>query len=159
MANWKTLLETALKGAKTAAPHILTGAKVAAPYVKSAVKTGAHAVKGTAEFVAKHPKTSLVAGAVSLPYFGYNKGALTFAKEKLLGDDSKEKGLVDTASRLAFGDQKDAYGNEKSISEKAVNVLFGEGSYDSIKRAGGATIDEGQELYHNLKNGVAGIGN
>ena len=67
MANWKTLLETALKGAKTAAPHILTGAKVAAPYVKSAVKTGAHAVKGTAEFVAKHPKTSLVAGAVSLP--------------------------------------------------------------------------------------------
>ena len=112
MANWKTLLETALKGAKTAAPHILTGAKVAAPYVKSAVKTGAHAVKGTAEFVAKHPKASLVAGAVSLPYFGYNKGALTFAKEKLLGDDSKEKGLVDTASRLAFGDQKDAYGNE-----------------------------------------------
>lgn len=159
MANWKTLLETALKGAKTAAPHILTGAKVAAPYVKSAVKTGAHAVKGTAEFVAKHPKASLVAGAVSLPYFGYNKGALTFAKEKLLGDDSKEKGLVDTAARLAFGDQKDAYGNEKSISEKAVNVLFGEGSYDSIKRAGGATFDEGQELYHNLKNGVAGIGN
>lgn len=159
MANWKTLLETALKGAKTAAPHILTGAKVAAPYVKSAVKTGAHAVKGTAEFVAKHPKTSLVAGAVSLPYFGYNKGALTFAKEKLLGDDSKEKGLVDTASRLAFGEQRDAYGNEKSISEKAVNVLFGEGSYDSVKRAGGATIDEGQELYHNLKNGVAGIGN
>ena len=76
------MLETALKGAKTAAPHILTGAKVAAPYVKSAVKTGAHAVKGTAEFVAKHPKTSLVAGAVSLPYLGYNKGALTFAKEK-----------------------------------------------------------------------------
>ena len=49
------MLETALKGAKTAAPHILTGAKVAAPYVKSAVKTGAHAVKGTAEFIAKHP--------------------------------------------------------------------------------------------------------
>lgn len=94
MANWKTLLETALKGAKTAAPHILTGAKVAAPYVKSAVKTGAHAVKGTAEFVAKHPKASLVAGAVSLPYFGYNKGALTFAKEKLLGMTPRKKDLL-----------------------------------------------------------------
>lgn len=123
MANWKTLLETALKGAKTAAPHILTGAKVAAPYVKSAVKTGAHAVKGTAEFVAKHPKTSLVAGAVSLPYFGYNKGALTFAKEKLLGDDSKEKGLVDTASRLAFGDQR-MLTETKSQSRRKQSTFF-----------------------------------
>ena len=92
--------------------------------------------------------------------FRLQQRCINICEEKLPGDDSKEKGLVDTASRLAFGDQKDAYGNEKSISEKAVNVLFGEGSYDSIKKAaGGATIDEGQELYHNLKNGVAGIGN
>lgn len=155
----ENIVGNSLKRSQDRCPTYSYRSKGSSPLCEECGKTGAHAVKGTAEFVAKHPKTSLVAGAVSLPYFGYNKGALTFVKEKLLGDDSKEKGLVDTASRLAFGDQKDAYGNEKSISEKAVNVLFGEGSYDSIKRAGGATIDEGQELYHNLKNGVAGIGN
>lgn len=120
----ENIVGNSLKRSQDRCPTYSYWSKGSSPLCKECGKNRRARSKGTAEFVAKHPKTSLVAGAVSLPYFGYNKGALTFAKEKLLGNDSKEKGLVDTASRLAFGEQKDAYGNEKSISEKAVNVLL-----------------------------------
>jgi hypothetical protein len=71
--------------------------------------------------------------AVALPIVGYKKGLLTFAKEKALGEEGTNKGLVDSASTLLLGSHKDAYGNEKSVSEKTVDTLLGEGAYSSIK--------------------------
>ena len=128
MATWsvlcKSLLKNAVEGGKAAAPHIMTFSKMAFPYVKSGVKAVGSATKSGVKFAAEHPKSAAVMTAVALPVVGYKKGLLTFAKEKALGEENTNKGLVGSASTLLLGSHKDAYGNEKSVSEKTVDTLF-----------------------------------
>lgn len=141
-------------GIKIATPHIVSAAKVAAPHVKSAIKTTANVSGKTINFVAKHPKTALAGTAVALPAFGYHKGLINFAKDRLSGDEGNKKGLIKTAGDLLLGDEKDANGNERSIGEKAIDTVMGNGSYDTLKNAGGAVVGEVSGIYGGVKNGV-----
>ena len=151
MATWsvlcKSLLKNAVEGGKAAAPHIMTFSKMAFPYVKSGVK-----------FAVEHPKSASAMTAVALPIVGYKKGLLTFAKEKALGEEGTNKGLVDSASTLLLGSHKDAYGNEKSVSEKTVDTLLGEGAYSSIKAGVGNVGAEGADVYYHLKDTIGNVG-
>lgn len=162
MATWsvlcKSLLKNAVVGGKAAAPHIMTFSKMAFPYVKSGVKAVGSATKSGVKFAAEHPKSAAVMTAVALPVVGYKKGLLTFAKEKALGEEGTNKGLVDSASTLLLGSHKDAYGNEKSVSEKTVDTLLGEGAYSSLKTGVGNVGAEGADVYHQLKGTLGNVG-
>lgn len=96
--------------------------------------------------------------AVALPIVGYKKGLLTFAKEKALGEEGTNKGLVDSVSTLLLGSHKDAYGNEKSVSEKTVDTLLGEGAYSSLKTGVGNVGAEGADVYYRLKDTIGYVG-
>lgn len=162
MATWsvlcKSLLKNAVVGGKAAAPHIMTFSKMAFPYVKSGVKAVGSATKSGVKFAAEHPKSAAVMTAVALPVVGYKKGLLTFAKEKALGEEGTNKGLVDSASTLLLGSHKDAYGNEKSVSEKTVDTLLGEGAYSSLKTGVGNVGAEGADVYYRLKDTIGNVG-
>lgn len=162
MATWsvlcKSLLKNAVEGGKAAAPHIMTFSKMAFPYVKSGVKAVGSATKSGVKFAAEHPKSAAAMTAVALPIVGYKKGLLTFAKEKALGEEGTNKGLVDSASTLLLGSHKDAYGNEKSVSEKTVDTLLGEGAYSSLKTGVGNVGAEGADVYHQLKGTLGNVG-
>lgn len=94
----------------------------------------------------------------ALPVVGYKKGLLTFAKEKALGEENTNKGLVGSASTLLLGSHKDAYGNEKSVSEKTVDTLLGEGAYSSLKTGVGNVGAEGADVYYRLKDTIGNVG-
>lgn len=162
MATWsvlcKSLLKNAVEGGKAAAPHIMTFSKMAFPYVKSGVKAIGSATKSGVKFAVEHPKSAAAMTAVALPIVGYKKGLLTFAKEKALGEEGTNKGLVDSASTLLLGSHKDAYGNEKSVSEKTVDTLLGEGAYSSIKAGVGNIGAEGADVYYHLKDTIGNVG-
>lgn len=162
MATWsvlcKSLLKNAVEGGKAAAPHIMTFSKMAFPYVKSGVKAIGSATKSGVKFAIEHPKSAAAMTAVALPIVGYKKGLLTFAKEKALGEEGTNKGLVDSASTLLLGSHKDAYGNEKSVSEKTVDTLLGEGAYSSLKTGVGNVGAEGADVYHQLKGTLGNVG-
>ena len=162
MATWsvlcKSLLKNAVEGGKAAAPHIMTFSKMAFPYVKSGTKTIGSATKSGVKFAAEHPKLAAAMTAVALPIVGYKKGLLTFAKEKALGEEGTNKGLVDSASTLLLGSHKDAYGNEKSVSEKTIDTLLGEGAYSSIKAGVGYVGAEGADVYYHLKDTIGNVG-
>lgn len=162
MATWsvlcKSLLKNAVEGGKAAAPHIMTFSKMAFPYVKSGVKAVGSATKSGVKFAVEHPKSAAAMTAVALPIVGYKKGLLTFAKEKALGEEGTNKGLVDSASTLLLGSHKDAYGNEKSVSEKTVDTLLGEGAYSSIKAGVGNVGAEGADVYYHLKDTIGNVG-
>lgn len=162
MATWsvlcKSLLKNAVEGGKAAAPHIMTFSKMAFPYVKSGVKAVGTATKSGVKFAVEHPKSSAAMTAVALPIVGYKKGLLTFTKEKALGEEGTNKGLVDSASTLLLGSHKDAYGNEKSVSEKTVDTLLGEGAYSSIKAGVGNIGAEGADVYYHLKDTIGNVG-
>lgn len=131
---------------------------MAFPYVKSGVKAVGSATKSGVKFAVEHPKSSAAMTAVALPIVGYKKGLLTFAKEKALGEEGTNKGLVDSASTLLLGSHKDAYGNEKSVSEKTVDTLLGEGAYSSIKTGVGNVGAEGADVYYHLKDTIGNVG-
>ena len=162
MATWsvlcKSLLKNAVEGGKAAAPHIMTFSKMAFPYVKSGVKAVGSATKSGVKFAVEHPKSAAAMSAVALPIVGYKKGLLTFAKEKALGEEGSNKGLVDSASTLLLGSHKDAYGNEKSVSEKTVDTLLGNGTYSSIKTGVGNVGAEGADVYYRLKDTIGNVG-
>ena len=162
MATWsvlcKSLLKNAVEGGKAAAPHIMTFSKMAFPYVKSGVKAVGSATKSGVKFAVEHPKSSAAMTAVALPIVGYKKGLLTFAKEKALGEEGTNKGLVDSVSTLLLGSHKDAYGNEKSVSEKTVDTLLGEGAYSSLKTGVGNVGAEGADVYYRLKDTIGYVG-
>lgn len=162
MATWsvlcKSLLKNAVEGGKAAAPHIMTFSKMAFPYVKSGVKAIGSATKSGVKFAVEHPKSAAAMTAVALPIVGYKKGLLTFAKEKALGEEGTNKGLVDSVSTLLLGSHKDAYGNEKSVSEKTVDTLLGEGAYSSLKTGVGNVGAEGADVYHQLKGTLGNVG-
>ena len=162
MATWsvlcKSLLKNAVEGGKAAAPHIMTFSKMAFPYVKSGVKAVGSATKSGVKFAVEHPKSAAAMSAVALPIVGYKKGLLTFAKEKALGEEGTNKGLVDSASTLLLGSHKDAYGNEKSVSEKTVDTLLGNGTYSSIKTGVGNVGAEGADVYYRLKDTIGNVG-
>ena len=162
MATWsvlcKSLLKNAVEGGKAAAPHIMTFSKMAFPYVKSGVKAVGSATKSGVKFAVEHPKSAAAMSAVALPIVGYKKGLLTFAKEKALGEENTNKGLVGSASTLLLGSHKDAYGNEKSVSEKTVDTLLGEGAYSSLKTGVGNVGAEGADVYYQLKGTLGNVG-
>ena len=162
MATWsvlcKSLLKNAVEGGKAAAPHIMTFSKMAFPYVKSGVKAIGSATKSGVKFAVEHPKSAAAMTAVALPIVGYKKGLLTFAKEKALGEEGTNKGLVDSVSTLLLGSHKDAYGNEKSVSEKTVDTLLGEGAYSSLKTGVGNVGAEGADVYYRLKDTIGYVG-
>ena len=162
MATWsvlcKSLLKNAVEGGKAAAPHIMTFSKMAFPYVKSGVKAVGSATKSGVKFAVEHPKSAAAMTAVALPIVGYKKGLLTFAKEKALGEEGTNKGLVDSVSTLLLGSHKDAYGNEKSVSEKTVDTLLGEGAYSSLKTGVGNVGAEGADVYYRLKDTIGNVG-
>lgn len=162
MATWsvlcKSLLKNAVEGGKAAAPHIMTFSKMAFPYVKSGVKAIGSATKSGVKFAVEHPKSAAAMTAVALPIVGYKKGLLTFAKEKALGEEGTNKGLVDSVSTLLLGSHKDAYGNEKSVSEKTVDTLLGEGAYSSLKTGVSNVGAEGADVYYRLKDTIGYVG-
>ena len=162
MATWsvlcKSLLKNTVEGGKAAAPHIMTFSKMAFPYVKSGVKAVGSATKSGVKFAVEHPKSAAAMTAVALPIVGYKKGLLTFAKEKALGEEGTNKGLVDSVSTLLLGSHKDAYGNEKSVSEKTVDTLLGEGAYSSLKTGVGNVGAEGADVYYRLKDTIGYVG-
>lgn len=148
MGTWSELLKLSGK----AGVKLFESGKAAAPHIW-------HATKSTVEFASKHKIAAATATAIALPKLGHDEGLLNFAKNKLLGEDGNKNGLVQSAGTLLLGEQKDAAGNEKSTAAKISDTLFGNGTFDNIKDVGGATLNEGADVYHRLKNGVAGIGN
>lgn len=135
MATWTVLCKSLLKGAGI----------------------GAHAAKSGIKFAVAHPKTSAVGLGIALPVVGYKKGLLNFAKEKVFGEGSEDKGLIEPASTILLGSHKDAYGNEKSVSEKTIDTLLGEGAYSSIKTGVGNVGAEGADVYYRLKNTIGNV--
>ena len=162
MATWsvlcKSLLKNAVVGGKAAAPHIMTFSKMAFPYVKSAGTAVAHTAKSGVKFAAAHPKMGVAGLGIALPIVGYKKGLVNFATEKIFGKGNEGKGLIEPASTALLGSHKDAYGNEKSVSEKTVNTLLGEGAYSSIKTGVGNVGAEGADVYYHLKDTIGNVG-
>lgn len=162
MATWsvlcKSLLKNAVVGGKAAAPHIMTFSKMAFPYVKSAGTAVAHTAKSGVKFAAAHPKMGVAGLGIALPIVGYKKGLVNFATEKMFGKGNEGKGLIEPASTALLGSHKDAYGNEKSVSEKTVNTLLGEGAYSSIKTGVDNVGAEGADVYYHLKDTIGNIG-
>lgn len=145
--------ETLFKGAKVTGHYAASGAKK----VISGTKTTVGWAGNIGDWASKHPKTSIAGLAIALPHFGYDKGLLSFAMEKVGGSDGTKKGIAGVAADKVLGVDKDVYGNDKSISERAVNAMFGNGSYDNLKDAGGAVVDEGSNLYYAGKGAIGSI--
>lgn len=162
MATWsvlcKSLLKNAVEGGKAAAPHIMTFSKMAFPYVKSAGTAVAHTAKSGIKFAAAHPKTGVVGLGIALPIVGYKKGLVNFATEKMFGKGNEGKGVIEPASTALLGSHKDAYGNEKPVSEKTVDTLLGDGAYSSLKTGVGNVGSEGADVYYRLKDTIGNVG-
>lgn len=162
MATWsvlcKSLLKNAVEGGKAAAPHIMTFSKMALPHIKSAGTAVAHTAKSGVKFAAAHPKMGVAGLAIALPVVGYKKGLVNFATEKVFGKENEGKGLIEPASTILLGSHKDAYGNEKSVSEKTVDTLLGNGTFSSIKTGVGNVGAEGADVYYHLKDTIGNVG-
>lgn len=162
MATWsvlcKSLLKNAVEGGKAAAPHIMTFSKMALPHIKSAGAAVAHTAKSGVKFAAAHPKTGVAGLAIALPIVGYKKGLVNFAAEKVFGKGNEGKGLIEPASTALLGSHKDAYGNEKPVSEKTVDTLLGDGTYSSLKTGVGNVGAEGADVYYRLKDTIGNVG-
>lgn len=162
MATWsvlcKSLLKNAVEGGKAAAPHIMTFSKMAFPYVKNAGTAVAHTAKSGVKFAAAHPKMGVAGLAIALPVVGYKKGLVNFAAEKVFGKGNEGKGLIEPASTALLGSHKDAYGNEKPVSEKTVDTLLGDGAYSSLKTGVGNVGSEGADVYYRLKDTIGSVG-
>ena len=162
MATWsvlcKSLLKNAVEGGKAAAPHIMTFSKMALPHIKSAGTAVAHTAKSGVKFAAAHPKMGVAGLAIALPVVGYKKGLVNFATEKVFGKENEGKGLIEPASTILLGSHKDAYGNEKSVSEKTVDTLLGNGTFSSIKTGVGNVGAEGANVYYHLKDTIGNVG-
>lgn len=128
------------KGVSATGKVISKGASVTGKSIETGAKTSGKVIK----FAVEHPKTSIAATAVALPAFGHKEGFVNFAKDKLLGEEEKKKGLVHAVGTLALGDQKDKNGEEKSLVGKATDTLLGDGTYDSGK-------EKASEIYHGVK--------
>ena len=137
MATWSVLCKSLLKGAGI----------------------GTHAAKSGIKFAVAHPKTSVAGLAIALPVVGYKKGLVNFATEKVFGKGNEGKGIIEPTSTILLGSHKDAYGNEKSVSEKTVDTLLGNGTYSSIKTGVGNVGAEAGSLYYNGKEYVGGLFN
>lgn len=136
MATWSVLCKSLLKGAGI----------------------GAHAAKSGIKFAVAHPKTSVAGLAIALPVVGYKKGLVNFATEKVFGKGNEGKGIIEPASTILLGSHKDAYGNEKSVSEKTVDTLLGNGTFSSIKTGVGSVGAEGADVYYRLKDTIGSVG-
>lgn len=136
MATWSVLCKSLLKGAGI----------------------GAHAAKSGIKFAVAHPKISVAGLAIALPVVGYKKGLVNFATEKVFGKGNEGKGIIEPASTILLGSHKDAYGNEKSVSEKTVDTLLGNGTFSSIKTGVGNVGAEGADVYYHLKNTIGNVG-
>ena len=166
MAFWKELISQGLTKGKSI---FLGGIGIAkSPQTQALLlQGGKKLVSGTktavgwagkiGHWASEHPKTSVAGLAIALPTLGYKKGLLNFAKERIGGEESKDKGIANVAVDLALGKDVDENGKDKSISERTVNTVFGDGSYDTIKNAGGAVVDETTSLYQTGKNTVADV--
>lgn len=140
MATWSVLCKSLLKNA-------VEGGKAVAHTAKSGVK-----------FAAAHPKTGVAGLAIALPIVGYKKGLVNFAAEKVFGKGNEGKGLIEPASTALLGSHKDAYGNEKPVSEKTVDTLLGDGTYSSLKTGVGNVGAEGADVYYRLKDTIGSVG-
>lgn len=162
MATWsvlyKSLLKNAVEGGKAAAHHIMTFSKMPLPHIKSAGAAVAHTAKSGVKFAAAHPKTGVAGLAIALPIVGYKKGLVNFAAEKVFGKGNEGKGLIEPASTALLGSHKDAYGNEKPVSEKTVDTLLGDGTYSSLKTGVGNVGAEGADVYYRLKDTIGNVG-
>ena len=136
MATWSVLCKSLLKGAGI----------------------GTHAAKSGIKFAVAHPKTSVAGLAIALPVVGYKKGLVNFATEKVFGKGNEGKGIIEPTSTILLGSHKDAYGNEKSVSEKTVDTLLGNGTYSSIKTGVGNVGAEGADVYYRLKDTICNVG-
>ena len=136
MATWSVLCKSLLKGAGI----------------------GTHAAKSGIKFAVAHPKTSVAGLAIALPVVGYKKGLVNFATEKVFGKGNEGKGIIEPTSTILLGSHKDAYGNEKSVSEKTVDTLLGNGTYSSIKTGVGNVGAEGADVYYRLKETIGNVG-
>lgn len=136
MATWSVLCKSLLKGAGI----------------------GTHAAKSGIKFAVAHPKTSVAGLAIALPVVGYKKGLVNFATEKVFGKGNEGKGIIEPTSTILLGSHKDAYGNEKSVSEKTVDTLLGNGTYSSIKTGVGNVGAEGADVYYRLKDTIGKVG-
>lgn len=136
MATWSVLCKSLLKGAGI----------------------GTHAAKSGIKFAVSHPKTSVAGLAIALPVVGYKKGLVNFATEKVFGKGNEGKGIIEPTSTILLGSHKDAYGNEKSVSEKTVDTLLGNGTYSSIKTGVGNVGAEGADVYYRLKDTIGNVG-
>ena len=136
MATWSVLCKSLLKGAGI----------------------GTYAAKSGIKFAVAHPKTSVAGLAIALPVVGYKKGLVNFATEKVFGKGNEGKGIIEPTSTILLGSHKDAYGNEKSVSEKTVDTLLGNGTYSSIKTGVGNVGAEGADVYYRLKDTIGNVG-
>ena len=136
MATWSVLCKSLLKGAGI----------------------GTHAAKSGIKFAVAHPKTSVAGLAIALPVVGYKKGLVNFATEKVFGKGNEGKGIIEPTSTILLGSHKDAYGNEKSVSEKTVDTLLGNGTYSSINTGVGNVGAEGADVYYRLKDTIGNVG-
>ena len=136
MATWSVLCKSLLKGAGSST----------------------HAAKSGIKFAVAHPKTSVAGLAIALPVVGYKKGLVNFATEKVFGKGNEGKGIIEPTSTILLGSHKDAYGNEKSVSEKTVDTLLGNGTYSSIKTGVGNVGAEGADVYYRLKDTIGNVG-
>jgi len=126
--------------------------------LKSAGAAVAHTAKSGVKFAAAHPKTGVAGLAIALPIVGYKKGLVNFAAEKVFGKGNEGKGLIEPASTALLGSHKDAYGNEKPVSEKTVDTLLGDGTYSSLKTGVGNVGAEGADVYYRLKDTIGNVG-
>lgn len=166
MAFWKELISQGLTKGKSlfkggielaAKPQTKTMLFQGGAKLVSSAKTTIGWAGKIGHWASEHPKTSIVGLGVALPYFGYDKGVINFAKERLGDKEAEGKGVANVAADVLMGKDVDEYGNDKAISERVVNTMLGDGAYDSMKSAGGAVIDETTNLYYAGKETVSNV--
>ena len=162
MAFWKELISQGLTKGKSLIHDGWTfirnpNNKAEINHLMSGVKAPFGWAGKIGHWASEHPKTSIVGLGVALPYFGYDKGVINFAKERLGGKEAEGKGVANVAADVLMGKDVDEYGNDKAISERVINTMLGDGAYDSMKSAGGAVIDETTNLYYAGKETVSNV--
>lgn len=126
------------------------------PKVGNLLKGGAASLSKAAGCMYKNWGATLALGGVAYAKAKEKdgEGLISSASRQLLGEkdtaDIKKKGLVGGASGFLFGEDS----KNKPIAENVTDVLFGQGSYKTVKDGAGNVVSEATGAYQSAKGAL-----
>lgn len=109
-----------------------------------------------ARYSANHPIASLILSSIAYRQIT-GRTLLPDIMKSIGGDEATDKGLVGVLGDVTLGKKTDAQGREVGMVANLSDVLFGNGTYESIRAGVGSAASEAAGLYHGVKGGVASV--